>query len=256
AARAAALMPTPPPAPARFSTTTGCFSTCPIASATGRATVSATPPGGNGTIIVIGWFGYSCAASGDAASSSRNASALARIVCLADQRRGKGARIERLQIVDPFAHPDEEDRNRTPGALARKCDQHPALRSAIEFCDDDAGDTDCRIECAGLHQRVLSVRSVKHQDHFVRRSRLRLFHCALDALQLIHQMELRWQPASGVGNEYIPPAGLGRRDRIEHHGCRIAALLRNHLDAIALAPDCQLLTRCGPKRISGREQNR
>src|SRR5262245_18032448 len=140
AARAAAPMPTPPPAPARFSTTSGCFSKCPIASATGRGNVSATPPGGNGTIIVIGRFGYSCAASGNAASSSRNASALARIVGLADQRCRKRTRVERLQIVDSFTNADKEDRNRPPGALARERDQDTTLRGAIEFCDDDAGD--------------------------------------------------------------------------------------------------------------------
>ena len=51
-------MPMPPPAPGLFSMTTGCFRSRLIASATGRATVSATPPGGNGTIIVIVWSGY------------------------------------------------------------------------------------------------------------------------------------------------------------------------------------------------------
>jgi hypothetical protein len=41
-------MPVAPPAPERFSTTTVCLSSRPSASATGRATVSATPPGGKG----------------------------------------------------------------------------------------------------------------------------------------------------------------------------------------------------------------
>src|SRR4030095_4522504 len=64
-------MPMPPPAPALFSMTTGEPSARPIASASGRPTISATPPGGNGTIIVIGFDGYaSCAAGGDAAASA------------------------------------------------------------------------------------------------------------------------------------------------------------------------------------------
>ena len=46
-------MPMPPPAPGLLSTITGCFRSRLIASATGRATVSATPPGGNGTTIVM-----------------------------------------------------------------------------------------------------------------------------------------------------------------------------------------------------------
>ena len=50
-------MPSAPPAPALFSITIGCFSSRDSASATGRATVSATPPGGNGTIIVTGLSG-------------------------------------------------------------------------------------------------------------------------------------------------------------------------------------------------------
>jgi hypothetical protein len=50
-------MPSAPPAPALFSTTTLCLSSRASASATGRATVSATPPGGNGTTIVTGRSG-------------------------------------------------------------------------------------------------------------------------------------------------------------------------------------------------------
>ena len=46
-------MPNPPPAPARFSTTMVALSSRASASATGRATVSATPPGGKGTIMVM-----------------------------------------------------------------------------------------------------------------------------------------------------------------------------------------------------------
>jgi hypothetical protein len=37
--------------------TTGCFSDLSIIAASGRPVMSATPPGGNGTIIVIGFDG-------------------------------------------------------------------------------------------------------------------------------------------------------------------------------------------------------
>ena len=47
-------MPTAPPAPVRFTTTTGCLSVFSICAASGRPTMSATPPGGNGTTMVIG----------------------------------------------------------------------------------------------------------------------------------------------------------------------------------------------------------
>jgi hypothetical protein len=43
-----------PPAPATFSTTTGCPSVRAIGPAIRRATVSVGPPAANGTIIVIG----------------------------------------------------------------------------------------------------------------------------------------------------------------------------------------------------------
>ena len=55
----------PPPAPCLFSITTDCPSCLPSACATGRATLSATPPGGKGTISVMGRDGKSCAASGN-----------------------------------------------------------------------------------------------------------------------------------------------------------------------------------------------
>ena len=57
-ARAAAAMPSAPPAPSLFSTIKVWRSSRPSASATGLATVSATPPGGKGTIITMGRSGY------------------------------------------------------------------------------------------------------------------------------------------------------------------------------------------------------
>jgi hypothetical protein len=50
-------MPTAPPAPGRLINTMGCFSDFSMIAASGRPTISATPPGGNGTTIVIGFDG-------------------------------------------------------------------------------------------------------------------------------------------------------------------------------------------------------
>ena len=55
--RATCAMPMPPPAPPLFSTTTGWSRIRASASATGRPTVSATPPGGKGTTMVSGLLG-------------------------------------------------------------------------------------------------------------------------------------------------------------------------------------------------------
>ena len=69
-------MPRAPPAPLRFSTITDCFNSRASASATGRATVSATPPGGNGTTIVIGLSGQlDCAPLLPAATSRQSKAA-------------------------------------------------------------------------------------------------------------------------------------------------------------------------------------
>src|SRR5262249_50292848 len=53
AAFAPAALPTAPPAPERFSTTTVVFRMRGGASATGRAARSAWPPGGKGTIMLM-----------------------------------------------------------------------------------------------------------------------------------------------------------------------------------------------------------
>ncbi|WP_382327073.1 hypothetical protein ACFJGX_21970 [Hydrogenophaga sp. UC242_50] len=50
-------MPMPPPAPARLTTTTDWLRWRAMASATGRPTTSATPPGGKGTTMVTGLLG-------------------------------------------------------------------------------------------------------------------------------------------------------------------------------------------------------
>ena len=52
------------------------------------------------------------------------------------------------------------------------------------------------------------------------------------------------------------PARPGRGDGVEHHRGRIAAFLRDHGDAVALAPDRQLLAGRRAERVAGGEQHR
>ncbi len=62
------------------------------------------------------------------------------------------------------------------------------------------------------------------------------------------------QPAGGVGDEHLRPAGLGGLQRIEGDRGRIGVLaLRDHGDAIALAPGLQLRDRRGAEGIAGGE---
>src|SRR5687768_14521258 len=59
-----------PLAPPLFSTTTGCEIERPSWSAVKRASVSVTPPGGQGTIIFIGLSGYSASTGRTSATSA------------------------------------------------------------------------------------------------------------------------------------------------------------------------------------------
>src|ERR1044071_419948 len=71
---ATAALPTAPPAPGRFDTTTGCFRIFSIAAAVGLPVTSATPPGGKGTIIVIARDGNdSCATAVAVANAAAHA---------------------------------------------------------------------------------------------------------------------------------------------------------------------------------------
>src|SRR5205809_3536953 len=64
-------MPIPPPAPVLFSITTGVFNSRESASANGLPTISATPPGGKGTISEMGRDGNgSCAVAAKATSQN------------------------------------------------------------------------------------------------------------------------------------------------------------------------------------------
>src|SRR6185436_6286780 len=71
-------MPIPPPAPALFSTTIFWPSDFSIATAVGRPVRSATPPGGNGTIIVIGLAGNGSCANAALHNDSNSAAHAAR----------------------------------------------------------------------------------------------------------------------------------------------------------------------------------
>src|SRR4051794_34874831 len=95
-------MPMPPPAPPRLSTTTDWPRSRVMASATGRPTTSASPPGGNGTTIVIVLLGYgACATARPAAATRpaatkirRNIGGTPRDVLLACYKSGQGAAQE------------------------------------------------------------------------------------------------------------------------------------------------------------------
>src|SRR6478735_12328555 len=71
-------MPMPPPAPPLFSITTGWPRSRDMASATGRPTMSASPPGGNGTTMVTGLEGKGAWARARPAVAARTTARAAR----------------------------------------------------------------------------------------------------------------------------------------------------------------------------------
>jgi hypothetical protein len=98
-------MPTAPPAPCRFETTTGCFRNFSSAPASGRPVWSATPPGGKGMIIVTARVGYaSCADAEDAISATvtaRKAAAVFLIMQGKKQETGRSSPRTILAIGTP-----------------------------------------------------------------------------------------------------------------------------------------------------------
>ena len=75
-------LPTAPAAPGLLTTTTGCFRMRSSAAATGRAVLSARPPGGNATTIETGRVGYAIVpcATPRAIATTSTAPASARII--------------------------------------------------------------------------------------------------------------------------------------------------------------------------------
>ena len=79
---------------------------------------------------------------------------------------------------------------------------------------------------------------------------------AFDLFDLFHQMRLRGQPPGGVGQHHIDVARLRGMHRIVDHRRRIAALLRDDGDVVALAPGDELFARRRAKGVARRQQYR
>ena len=110
-----------------------------------------------------------------------------------------------------------------PAARAAMAQSGAALRRAVELGEDEPGQPERIVERLHLRERVLAGVGVEHQQHLVRRAGERLGRDALHLADLLHQVQLRRQPARGVGDHHVDAARARRADRVEDHRAGIAA---------------------------------
>ena len=79
---------------------------------------------------------------------------------LVEQRVGVSLSVERNEIVDLFAGPDETDGE---AEFAGDGDDDAAFGSAIELGENNSGDADAGGELAGLGESVLSGGGVENE---------------------------------------------------------------------------------------------
>ena len=119
---------------------------------------------------------------------------------------GDGARIERAQIVDPFADADGVDRQ---AELLGGGDQHPAARGAVQLGHDQTGHPGQIAENLDLRQPILPGGGVEHEQDVVRRFGVEAAEHAADLGKLFHQMGLVLEAAGGVDDQRVDPGRGG-----------------------------------------------
>src|SRR5690606_41737954 len=123
-------MPTEPPAPERFETTTGTASTSLSFCAMGRVKVSMDPPAGNGTTHVMSRCGQT--------------SVLATAGCAPRQNMPSNAAKKRDMVVPVL------------------CKEGPALRARHQFLFGGVGGAGGVERARGIHQRCTGVQRNGH----------------------------------------------------------------------------------------------
>ena len=102
-----------------------------------------------------------------------------------------------------------------------------------------------------MGENILTVGAVDDENDFVRGALEGLALCAANAAEFFHKVRLRGQTARGVGNDHVRAAGFTGRNGVKHHGGRVAPALADHVDAVALAPNGELLAGGGAERVGG-----
>ncbi len=179
--------------------------------------------------------------------------ACSRLFAKSGDRAGKITRLERLQIALLFAHAYIMRRQfETVGDRH----QYAAARGSIEFCHHQAGDASNLAEDLDLIEGVLADSRVENEKHRVRRVRIDLLHDSYDFFKFGHEFDAILQPAGGVHQQHIRPAGARFCDGVERETRRIRSLRAgDHRRADARPPDLQLLDGGGPECVARREHN-
>src|SRR5712664_2377440 len=154
--------------------------------------------------------------------------------------------VERNHIVDLLSSADETNGQ---AQLARNGDDDAAFRGAVKLGEDDAGNIDGGSEFASLRKTVLTGGGVENQQDIMGRAGNYFGGGALHFFKLGHQVGFRVQASSGIYNDDVCRARLGRGRRIS------AGFLFDDLNAVALRPDFQLLDRGSAKRVCGAEHH-
>src|SRR5439155_17305529 len=171
---------------------------------------------------------------------------------LLEQRVDELVGVERDEVVDRLAEADQLDRYAQVG-LDRERDA--ALGGAVELGQHDATDLDGLGELLGLYEAVLPGRRIEDEQHLGDLAGRLVGHAA-DLAQLLHEVDLRVQPAGGVGQHQVVPASRGPFDGVEHDRARVAARGAAHdLGAGARGPGLELLGRGGAKGVRRRHQH-
>ena len=117
-----------------------------------------------------------------------------------DQRIDKLIGVERFEVVDLFAHADVFDRN---SHLLADGYHHSALRTAVEFGQNDAGALGRVGKVAGLADAVLSRGCIEHEQAFVGSARNLLADHAVHLGEFVHQVLLGLQSARSIDDEKV-----------------------------------------------------
>jgi hypothetical protein len=115
-----------------------------------------------------------------------------------EERVDEGVGVEGNEVVDLFADSGVDD-----GKLELGCDgeDDAAFGGAVEFGEDDSGDSGGLGEEAGLLEAVLAGGGVHDEEGLVRRAGDEFFGGAAHLVELFHEVGLGVETACGIGDE-------------------------------------------------------